>query len=217
MKWRTGCEGRVSSLKRQYGWDRTRIDSLRRCPDLDRAGRLHQQPDQDRHPHSPFGGTMTADPARAAAIYLWLVSALVSGGPPIGATRIWLAWQRIRPAGGPVPGMPRITAILAGLAVKAAAHARKVPVNSRQALQRASTVPDPVAGADHDHGVSAGQRRCNERGLDPIATAIRSPVRPHRIERPRNPNRPRAPNHGPHPGKSPARPRNREIKINNAT
>ena len=28
MKWRTGCEGRVSSLKRQYGWDRTRIDSL---------------------------------------------------------------------------------------------------------------------------------------------------------------------------------------------
>ena len=131
---------------------------------------------------------MTADPARAAAIYLWLVSALVSWGPPIGATGIWLAWQRIRPAGGPVPGMPRITATLAGLAVKAAAHARKVPVNSRQALQRASTVPDPVAGADHDHGLSAGQRRCNERGLDPIATAIRSPVRPHRIERPRNPN-----------------------------
>jgi len=28
VKWRTGCEGRVSSLKRQYGWDRTRIDSL---------------------------------------------------------------------------------------------------------------------------------------------------------------------------------------------
>ena len=28
MKWRTGCEGRVSSLKHQYGWDRTRIDSL---------------------------------------------------------------------------------------------------------------------------------------------------------------------------------------------
>ncbi len=28
IKWRTGCEGRVSSLKHQYGWDRTRLDSL---------------------------------------------------------------------------------------------------------------------------------------------------------------------------------------------
>jgi len=28
VKWRTGCEGRVSRLKHQYGWDRTRIDSL---------------------------------------------------------------------------------------------------------------------------------------------------------------------------------------------
>ena len=26
MKWRTGCEGRISTLKRGYGWDRTRID-----------------------------------------------------------------------------------------------------------------------------------------------------------------------------------------------
>jgi IS5 family transposase len=26
MKWRTGCEGRISSLKRGYGWDRTRLD-----------------------------------------------------------------------------------------------------------------------------------------------------------------------------------------------
>jgi transposase, IS5 family len=26
VKWRTGCEGRVSALKRGYGWDRTRID-----------------------------------------------------------------------------------------------------------------------------------------------------------------------------------------------
>jgi IS5 family transposase len=26
VKWRTGCEGRISSLKRGYGWDRTRID-----------------------------------------------------------------------------------------------------------------------------------------------------------------------------------------------
>jgi IS5 family transposase len=28
VKWRTGCEGRISSLKRGYGWDRTRIDGL---------------------------------------------------------------------------------------------------------------------------------------------------------------------------------------------
>lgn len=28
IKWRTGCEGRISTLKRGYGWDRTRVDSL---------------------------------------------------------------------------------------------------------------------------------------------------------------------------------------------
>ena len=28
IKWRTGCEGRISTLKRGYGWDRTRIDAL---------------------------------------------------------------------------------------------------------------------------------------------------------------------------------------------
>jgi transposase, IS5 family len=26
VKWRTGCEGRISTLKRQYGWDRTLLD-----------------------------------------------------------------------------------------------------------------------------------------------------------------------------------------------
>jgi transposase, IS5 family len=26
VKWRTGCEGRLSNLKRNYGWERTRID-----------------------------------------------------------------------------------------------------------------------------------------------------------------------------------------------
>ena len=26
VKWRTGSEGRISYLKRGYGWDRTRID-----------------------------------------------------------------------------------------------------------------------------------------------------------------------------------------------
>ncbi|SNR83274.1 ISNCY family transposase [Blastococcus mobilis] len=28
IKWRTGCEGRISSLKRGYGWNRTRLDGL---------------------------------------------------------------------------------------------------------------------------------------------------------------------------------------------
>jgi IS5 family transposase len=27
LKWRTGCEGRISTLKRRYSWDRTRIDT----------------------------------------------------------------------------------------------------------------------------------------------------------------------------------------------
>jgi transposase, IS5 family len=27
VKWRTGCEGRVSHLKRNYGWDRSRLDT----------------------------------------------------------------------------------------------------------------------------------------------------------------------------------------------
>jgi transposase, IS5 family len=26
VKWRTGSEGRISYLKRRYGWDRTRLD-----------------------------------------------------------------------------------------------------------------------------------------------------------------------------------------------
>jgi transposase, IS5 family len=26
VKWRTGCEGRISYLKHGYGWDRTRLD-----------------------------------------------------------------------------------------------------------------------------------------------------------------------------------------------
>jgi transposase, IS5 family len=28
VKWRTGCEGRISTVKRGYGWDRTRLDDL---------------------------------------------------------------------------------------------------------------------------------------------------------------------------------------------
>jgi IS5 family transposase len=28
VKWRTGCEGRISTLKRGFGWDRTRLDGV---------------------------------------------------------------------------------------------------------------------------------------------------------------------------------------------
>jgi IS5 family transposase len=28
VKWRTGCEGRISNLKHRYGWDRTRLDGI---------------------------------------------------------------------------------------------------------------------------------------------------------------------------------------------
>ena len=31
VKWRTGCQGRISTLKRGYGWGRTRIDTLVRA------------------------------------------------------------------------------------------------------------------------------------------------------------------------------------------
>jgi IS5 family transposase len=28
VRWRTGCEGRISSVKRDYGWNRARIDGI---------------------------------------------------------------------------------------------------------------------------------------------------------------------------------------------
>ena len=28
VKWRTGCEGRISQLKHRFGWDHTRMDGL---------------------------------------------------------------------------------------------------------------------------------------------------------------------------------------------
>jgi IS5 family transposase len=30
VKWRTGCEGRISHLKRRYGWDRSLVDGRTR-------------------------------------------------------------------------------------------------------------------------------------------------------------------------------------------
>ena len=55
VKWRTGCEGRISYLKRSYGWDRTRLDGTPRSRDLVRTRGLRPQPDQDRSP-----GNMTS-------------------------------------------------------------------------------------------------------------------------------------------------------------
>jgi IS5 family transposase len=31
VKWRSGSEARISTLKRQYGWDRARLDGLDRA------------------------------------------------------------------------------------------------------------------------------------------------------------------------------------------
>ena len=117
------------------------------------------------------------------AMYLWLVSALVGWGPPIEAiTRISVTWQRIRPTRGVVPNTLPITAVLAGLAVKAAGHAEKVLVNRCRALRRASTVltrwlvPSTIAALP---GSAAIQR--TGAALTPIDTASDTgPAAPNR-------------------------------------
>ena len=48
VKWRTGSEARISTLKRQYGWDRSRLDHLDGARIVDRTGRHGAQPGQDR-------------------------------------------------------------------------------------------------------------------------------------------------------------------------
>ena len=50
MKWRTGCEGRISTLKRGYGWDRTMIDTTEGARILDRTRSPDRQPHQDQRP-----------------------------------------------------------------------------------------------------------------------------------------------------------------------
>jgi hypothetical protein len=50
VKWRTGCEGRVSSLKRQYVWDRSRIDSEKNFADvLDKVDEISHHAVDDTH------------------------------------------------------------------------------------------------------------------------------------------------------------------------
>ena len=50
VKWRTGCEGRISYLKRGYGWDRTRLDGRHGAAIWCGHGVLRPQPGQDRYP-----------------------------------------------------------------------------------------------------------------------------------------------------------------------
>ena len=55
VKWRTGCEGRISHLKTQLRLGPHHDRHHRRSSDLDRAGSLRPQPHQDRHPHRLTG------------------------------------------------------------------------------------------------------------------------------------------------------------------
>jgi len=50
VKWRTGSEGRISSLKRGYGWDRTRLDGTEVARIWTGQGVFRPQPGQDRSP-----------------------------------------------------------------------------------------------------------------------------------------------------------------------
>jgi IS5 family transposase len=50
VKWRTGSEGRISCLKRDFGWNRTQLDGVPWCADLVRSRGVQPQPDQDRRP-----------------------------------------------------------------------------------------------------------------------------------------------------------------------
>ena len=121
------------------------------------------------------------------AMYLWLVSALVGWAAHTEAvTRISVTWQRIWPARGVVP---KTTADHRDTGRSQSCRSRPKSAGQRLAGTPATlNRGHPVAGAEHDCSVSLGQRRCSERGgPDPIDTASRTPVRPHR-ERPRNPN-----------------------------
>jgi IS5 family transposase len=51
VKWRTGCEGRVSTLKRGYGLDRTRIDTTEGAKIWTGHGILTHNLIKDQRPH----------------------------------------------------------------------------------------------------------------------------------------------------------------------
>jgi transposase, IS5 family len=66
VKWRTGVEGRISTLKRGYGWDRTRIDTTEGARIWTGHGGLTPQPDQDQRP-GHLSGTRGRRPSAATA------------------------------------------------------------------------------------------------------------------------------------------------------
>ena len=59
VKWRTSSEGRISYLKRGFGWYRTRIDGTEGARILDRTRCPRPQPGQDQRPRR-----VTGDPRR---------------------------------------------------------------------------------------------------------------------------------------------------------
>jgi transposase, IS5 family len=48
VKWRTGCEGRISCLKHRFGWDRTRMDGIQGARIWCGHARVRPQPRQGR-------------------------------------------------------------------------------------------------------------------------------------------------------------------------
>ena len=61
VRWRTGCEGRISCAKRDFGLNRTRIDGTPRRPNLVRPRHLRPQPRQDRRAHRMTDRTARPD------------------------------------------------------------------------------------------------------------------------------------------------------------
>ena len=55
QKWRTGCEGRISVVKRRHGLDRCRYRGLRRNEPLGWPRRHRRQPRQHRSRHAKAG------------------------------------------------------------------------------------------------------------------------------------------------------------------
>jgi len=78
VKWRTGSEGRISSLKRGYGWDRTRLDGTEGARIWTGQGVFALQPGQDRGPGQLIG------PGRETGI-----CRIGRRRPPISAQRVF--------------------------------------------------------------------------------------------------------------------------------
>jgi IS5 family transposase len=63
VKWRTGSEARISTLKCQYGWDRTRLDGLNGARIWTGHGVLAHNSSRSPHrlhDHPPIGRSMSA-------------------------------------------------------------------------------------------------------------------------------------------------------------